>query len=97
MRLQLVFKIFTNHRCPTQLQSYMNFRSELYGRSLRDTREIHLPEVKSAMGESTFKSAAGKEWNNLPKELQTKDLRTFKSETFLYLSEQDKILHKCSI
>ena len=63
----------------------------------RDTREIHLPEVKSAMGESTFKSAAGKEWNNLPKELQTKDLRTFKSETFQYLSEQDKILPKCSI
>ena len=56
-----------------------------------------MPEVKSAMGESTFKSAAGKEWNNLPKELQAKDLRTFKSETFQYLSEQDKILHKCSI
>jgi len=42
----------------------MNFRSELCGRSLTDTGEIHLPKVKSAMGQSTFKFAAGKEWNN---------------------------------
>ena len=60
MRLQLVFKIANNHCCPMQLQSYMNFRSELCGRSLRDTREIHLPKVKSAMDQSTFKFAAGK-------------------------------------
>ena len=61
MRLQLVFKIGNNHRCPTQLQSDMNFRSDLCGRSLRDNREIHQPKVKSATGQSTFKFAAGKE------------------------------------
>ena len=72
MRLQLVFEIVNNHRYPTQLQSYMNFRSELCGRSLRDSREIRLPDLKSAMGQSTFKFAAGKEWNNLPKELRAK-------------------------
>ena len=44
-----------------QLQSFMNVRSELCGRSLRDIREIHLPKVGSAMGQSTFKFAAGKQ------------------------------------
>ena len=61
----------------------MNFRSELCGRFPRDTREIHLPKVKSAMGQSTFKFTAEKEWNTLPRELRAKDLnlRTFKSKT----------------
>ena len=51
------------------------------------------------MGQSTFKFAAGKERNNLPKELQAKDLnlRTRKSKTFHYLLEQDRIQHKCNI
>jgi len=75
MRLQLVFEIVNNHRCPTQLQSDMNFRSELCGRSLRDSREIRLPNLKSAMGQSTFKFAAGKEWKNLPKEFRAKDIK----------------------
>ena len=99
MRLQLVFKIVNNYRCHTQLQSYVNFRYELCGRSLRDTRETHLPKVKSAMGQSTFKFAAGKERINLPKELQAKDLnlRTRKSKTFHYLLEQDRIQLKCNI
>ena len=39
----------------------MNLRRELGGRS----REIRLPKVKFA---------AGKEWNNLPAQLQVKDL-----------------------
>ena len=91
MCLQLVFKSVDNHRCPSQLQSYMNFRLELCGRSLRDTREIHLPKVKSATGQSTF--------NNLPKELRDKDLnlRTSKQKTFQYLLEQDRIQHKGSM
>ena len=79
MRRHPVFKIVNNRCCPTQLQSNMNFGSDLCGRSLSDTREIHLPKVTSATGQSTFKFAAGKEWNNLPKELRAKDLnlRTF--------------------
>ena len=96
MRLQLVFKIVDNHRCPSQLQSYMNFRLELCGRSLRDTREIHLPKVKSATGQSTFNLTT---FNNLPKELRDKDLnlRTSKQKTFQYLLEQDRIQHKGSM
>ena len=65
MRLQLVYKIVNNYLCPLRLQSYMILRSEHCGRTLRDSREIHLPKVKSAMGQSTFKCTAGKEWNNL--------------------------------
>jgi len=42
---------------------YMNLRSELRGKAVRDSREILLPTTKSAMGQSTFKYAAGKEWN----------------------------------
>ena len=95
MRLQLLFKIFNNHRYPTQLLSYIKF--QIRGRSSRDTREIHLPKVKSAMGQSAFKFSAGKEWKNLPKELRAKDLnlRNFKSKTFKYLLEQDRVQYEC--
>ena len=64
MRLQPVFKIVNNHDCPMQLQSYMNFRSELCG----GTQEIHLPKVKSAIGQSTFKFPAGNKWSTLTKD-----------------------------
>ena len=49
------------------------------------------------MGQSTFKLAAGKEWNNLPKKLRAKDLnlRNFKSKTFKYLLEQDRVQYEC--
>ena len=47
-----------------QLQSYMNFRSELCG----GTQEIRLPKVKSAIGQSTFKFPAGKKWSTLTKD-----------------------------
>ena len=88
MRRHPVFKIVNNRRCPTQLQSNMNFGSpNLCGRSLSDTRGIHLSKVTSATGQSTVKFAAGKEWNNLPKELRAKDLnlRTFEYKIFKFL------------
>ena len=51
------------------------------------------------MSQSIFKFVAGKEWDNLPKELRAKDsnLRILQSKTFQYLLEQDRIQHKCSI
>ena len=54
MRLQLVFRIFNNQRCPKQLHNDMTLRSECRGRTLRDRPEIHLPKVKSSIGQSTF-------------------------------------------
>jgi len=57
------------------------FKSELRGKTLRDGSEIHLPKTKSAMGQSTFKYAAGKEWNNPAKELHVTDLSLNTFET----------------
>ena len=47
----------------------MTLRSECHCRSLRDRREIHLPKVKSTVGQSTFKFTGAKDWNELPNEL----------------------------
>ena len=68
LRLQLVYKIVIDYRCPRQLQGYFAFGSELRGKaSLRDSRELHLPRYKTAVNQSTFEYAAAKEWNGLPK------------------------------
>ena len=74
MRLQLVFKILNNQLCPTQLHNYMTLRSECRGRILRDRREIHLPRVKSTIGQSTFKFTEVEDWNELPNELRVDGL-----------------------
>ena len=61
MRLQLVFRIFNNQLCPKQLHNYKTLRSECRGRTLRDRPEIHLPKVKSIIGQSTFKFTGAKD------------------------------------
>ena len=67
LRLQLVYKIVHDYHCPRQLQGYFALRSELRRKALRDSRELHLPRYKTAMGQSIFEYAAAKEWNDLPK------------------------------
>ena len=69
-----------------------------YREALRDSRELHLPRYKTAMGQSTFEYVAGKEWNDLPKELRVYEtLRIFKIKTFKHLIELDKAQHNCSV
>ena len=77
----------------------MTLRSECCGRTLRDRREIHLPKVKSTIGQSTFKSTGAKDWKELPNELRADGLTlgSFQRKTFKYLQEQDKIQHKCRL
>jgi len=83
LRLQLVYKIVNDYHCPRQLQGYFSLRSEIRCKTLRDSGELHLPRYKTAMGQSTFQYAAGKEWNDLPKELcACKTLGLFKIRTF---------------
>ena len=74
MRLKLVFKILNNQLCPTQLHNYMTLRSECCGRILGDRRKIHLPEVKSTIGQSTFKFTGAEDWNELSNELRVDGL-----------------------
>ena len=98
LRLQLVYKIVNDYHCPRQLQGYFALRSELRRKALRDSRELHLPRYKTAMGQSTFEYAAAKEWNDLPKELHAcETLRILKIKTFKLLTESDKAQHKCSV
>ena len=77
----------------------MTLRSECRCRILRDRREIHLPEVKSTIGQSTFKFTVAEDWNKLPNELRVDGLTlgSFKRKTFKYLQEQDKTHHKCRL
>ena len=73
-------------------------RSKLRHKALRDGRELHLLRYKTAVGWSTFKYAAAKEWNVLPKELCTcETIRLFKIKTFKLLIESDKTQHICSV
>ena len=98
LRLQLVYKIVNDYHCPRQLQGYFAMRSELCRKALRDSRELHLPRYKTAMGQSTFEYATAEEWNDLPKELRAcETLRIFKIKTFKLLTESDKAKHKCSV
>ena len=83
---------------PGNFDCILSLRSELRRKALRDSRELHLPRYKTAMGQSTFEYAAAKEWNDLPKELRTCEaLRIFKIKTFKLLIESDKAQHKCSV
>ena len=45
-------------------------RSKCRGKTLRDRREIHLPKVKSTIGQSTFTFTGAKDWNELPNEVR---------------------------
>ena len=67
-------------------------------KTLRDSRELHLPRYKTAMGQSTFEYAAAKEWNDLPKELRAcETLGLFKIKTFKFLIALDKTQHICRV
>ena len=73
-------------------------RSELRRKALKESRELHLPRDKTAMGQSTFEYAAAKEWNEFPKELcACETLRIFKIKTLKFLTESDKAQHKCNV
>jgi len=46
--------------------------------------------MSSAMGQSSFKYAAAKDWNDLPKELRhLSSVFTFKNEVFKYFLDRD--------
>ena len=98
MRLQLVYRIVDDYNCPRQLQGYFVLRSDLYGKVLRDNRELHLPRTKTAMVQSAFMYAAAKEWNDLPNDhRKCSSLNIFKTKLFNFFSDLDKIHHKCSV
>ena len=77
----------------------MTLRSECHSRTLGGRQEIHLPKVKSTIGQSTFKFTGAKDWNELPNGLRVDGLTlaSFKRNTFKYLQEQDKTQHKCTL
>ena len=53
-----------------QLNNYLVKRSQLHNSSFRDATLLDLGDtMSSAMGQSSFKFAAAKDWNDLPKEL----------------------------
>ena len=70
MHLQLVFKIVNNQHCPSQLHYYDHETRMPCGSSLRDRQKIHLPKVRSTVGQSTFKFTEAKDWNELPIEVR---------------------------
>jgi hypothetical protein len=50
------------------------------------------------MGQSSFKCAASKDWNELPQELRrVQFLSNFKTKVFKYLLNMDKKEHICSV
>ena len=52
----------------------------------------------SAMGQSSFKFAAAKDWNDLPKELrELSTISSFKAKIFKYFSELDQKQHVCTV
>jgi hypothetical protein len=92
---------FTTSTClqdPRQLQGYLVRRSEMHSRSLRDNILLHVIKTKTKMGQSSFKCAASKDWNELPQELRrVQFLSNFKTKVFKYLLNMDKKEHICSV
>ena len=98
LRLQLVFKIINNIDCPRQLKGYLVKRSELCDRNFRDSSLIDGVRAKTALGQSSFKSAASREWNSLPRHLRDiTSMQTFKSKLFNYFLNLDVSSHVCSV
>ena len=98
LRLQLVFKIINNIDCPRQLKGYLVKRSELCDRNFRDSSLIDGVRAKTALGQSSFKSAASREWNSLPRHLRDIiSMQTFKSKLFNYFLNLDVSSHVCSV
>ena len=68
-------------------------------RPYRDATLLDLGDtMSSAMGQSSFKFAAAKDWNEIPKELrELATISSFKIKVFKYFSELDKKHHACSV
>ena len=65
----------------------------MHSRSLRDNALLHLPKVKSSMGQSTFQYSAAADWNSLPRSLrESKSLAAFKCKIYSYLSDLDRTI-----
>ena len=70
----------------------------MHSRSLRDNILLHVVKTKTKMGQSSFKCAASKDWNELPQELcRVQSLSNFKTKVFKYLLNMDKKEHICSV
>ena len=74
------------------------FRSELCDRNFRDSSLIDGVRAKTALGQSSFKSAASREWNSLPRHLRdVTSMQTFKSKLFNDFLNLDVSSHVCSV
>ena len=83
---------------PRQLKGYLVKRSELCDRNFRDSSLIDGVRAKTALGQSSFKSAASREWNSLPRHPRDiTSMQTFKSKLFNYFLNLDVSSHVCSV
>ena len=97
LRFLLVFKIVHRLQCPEQLTDYLQLRSSLHSRSLRDNTLLHLLKVKTSIGQSTFQYSAAADWNSLPRSIrEITSLARFKSKLYNYLRDLDRATHRCS-
>ena len=98
LRFLLVFKIVHRLQCPEQLTDYLQLRSSLHSRSLRDNTLLHLLKVKTSIGQSTFQYSAAADWNSLPRSIReiTSLASGFKSKLYNYLRDLDRAAHRCS-
>ena len=93
-----MFKIINNINCPRELKGYLVKRSELCDRNFRDSSLIDSERAKTALGQSSFKSAASHEWNSLPRHVQDiTSMQTFNSKVFNYFLNLDVSSHVCSV
>lgn len=98
LRFLLVFKIVYNVDCPSQLKNTLIFRSSLRERSLRDKSLLDIPKLSTSLGQTTFKFAAAKDWNSLPKSIRELSSYTiFKNVIYTYLQGDDIDSHICSL
>ena len=64
----------------------------------RDSSQIDGVRAKTALGQSSFKSATSREWNSLPRHLRDiTSMQTFKSKLFNYFLNLDVSSYVCSV
>ena len=99
MRLQLVYKIINNTHCSRQLEGYLVRRPQLHDRTFRDSSLIDGLRVKTKkMGQLSFKNAAARDWNSLPRDIRdSTTLKLFKSKLFHFILNFDEEAHVCSV
>ena len=90
-RVQLVDNLINNIDCPRQLKGYLVKRCEPHDRNFIDSSLIDSMRAKSTMGLKSFKSAAPREWNSIPRNIR--DL----SKLFNYFLNLDLNLHVFSV